>query len=171
MSVSIRRALIGLAGASALLFAVPVAAHGSVSMTASPPSSLSWTLVPAGGNTTSGGTITVQATEAYNVTVTADRTRLTEWITADGAYASTPKTLTAPLSVLTALESGLGVPVANVSVGTSSTTIATGAGTVLTPATDTYALTLSQTTAITDAALPSGRTYHVVLTYTASAAL
>jgi hypothetical protein len=163
-----RRILV--AGLVAGIVLLPSAAFASVSMTVSPTPSVSWSLASTGSNTTSGGTLRVAATESYLVTVSADRTKLTEYITGTG-YASSPKALAASLSVLTTLQSGLGVPISPVSAGTSAATIATGTGTVLTPATDTYGITLSQATAITDPALPSGRTYHLVLTYTASAAL
>jgi hypothetical protein len=145
----------------------PAYAVGSVSMTTAPTATISgWTLAYSGSNTTAAGTLGVTATTAYTVTVQADMSRLTEWITASSSYATNPKTLGSALSVLTSLTSGLGVPVSPVAVGTSASTIATGV-----TGTDTYALTLSQPTSISDPALVSGHTYHIVLTYTASATI
>jgi hypothetical protein len=155
--------------AAVLLAASP--AWSAVSMTVSPPSTVSWSLSSSGANSTSGGSFTVSANEAYTVTVTADKTRLSEY--ASGAYVPDGKALGAPLFVDatrtggTAVVPGIGV-VAEIG---STSTLATGTGGTITSLTDQYSITLSQETAITDPALPEGRTYHIVLTYTASAAL
>jgi hypothetical protein len=141
----------------------------TLSMTATPSSTVSWTLASTGANTTSGGSLTVNSNAPYTATVTADKTKMTEWITASSAYSSSPKTLSTALSVSgsrsagTAAVAGVG---ATAVVGTS-TSLATGTGL----GTDTYDVTLSQPTLITDSALPSGQTYHIVLTYTASATI
>lgn len=143
-----------------------------VSMTVTPDASVSWTLTPVGVNTTSGGSMTVSATQDYIVTVTADRARLTEYDTGTSSYVPDGKTLDAALNV-TAVRTGGTAAVPGVGatavIGTS-TTLAAGVGAVL-GATDEYAITLSQATALTDEALPSGSTYRIVLTYTASSLL
>lgn len=140
----------------------------TVSMTGNPTAAVSdWTLASSGSNTTSGGNMTVNANSVYVVSVTADKTRLSEWDT--DAYVTDGAALGAALNVIaartggTALVAGVG---ATAVVGTS-TTLATGTG----GGTDTYGITLSQLTAVTDEALPAGRTYHTVLTYTASSSL
>ncbi|MFN2641047.1 MAG: hypothetical protein ABR548_04015 [Actinomycetota bacterium] len=162
-----RAVLAAAAIAAGLLFAAPAPpayALGSVSMTTARSATISgWTLVPSGANTRAAGSIGITATGPYLVTVSADRSRMTEYVTASAAYATTPKTLGAALSVLTTTTSGLGIATSSVSVGTSATTIATGV-----TGTDAYSVSLSQPTAITDRALASGRTYHIALTYTAS---
>ena len=166
----------------ALCVAVPVAAAAStqtidaslsdtVSMTTTPTSTISsWTLASTGANSTSGGQLTVSSNSAYTVAVTADKTRMTEYVTATSSYvAGSPKTLSSPLTV-TATRSGGTAAVPGVGaaavIGTSS---ALAAGTGL--GTDTYDVSLSQPTVITDSALPGGETYHIVLTYTASSSL
>jgi hypothetical protein len=121
----------------------------------------------SGANTTSGGSLTVNSNQPYTGTVTADKSRMTEY--ASGAYvSSSPKTLATALTVQSARSSGT-APVAGVAsnavVGTS-TLLATGTGL----GTDTYDITLSQPTLITDQALSTG-TYHIVLTYTVSSTL
>lgn len=158
--------LVGLP-AGAATQTIDATISSTVSMTTAPTASISgWNLSATGANTTSGGTMQIQSNVAYTVTVVADKAKLTEYITATGAYQTTsPKSLTNPLSIVPTLSSGAGVPVASLAVGTTPATIATGTGLT----TDSYALTLSQTTAITDAPLAAGRTYHMVLTYTASA--
>ena len=142
----------------------------TLAMTATPSSTVSWALASSGANTTSGGALTVNSNQPYTATVTADKTKMTEWITGSSAYvSSSPKTLATALSVAgarsagTAAVAGVG---ATAVVGTS-TTLATGTGL----GTDTYDVTLSQPTLITDPALPSGETYHIVLTYTVSSTL
>ena len=132
----------------------------------------SWNLASTGSNTISGGTISVSALlSAYTVTVTADKTRMTEYNA--GAYVAGGKTLTAPLNVIAVLTNphcvvpGTG---ATAIIGTS-TTLATGVGLALTGCTDTYNITLSQLTSITDPALTPGHNYHIVLTYTVSGGL
>lgn len=159
----------GPAGASTQT--IDATLSNTVSMTTTPDATVSgWNLASSGANQTSGGTMTVNANSAYTVTVTGDKTRMTEYITASSAYETTsPKTLTTALSVVGARTGGT-APVAGTAatavVGTSST-FATGTG----GGTDTYSVTLSQPTVITDEALAAGRTYHIVLTYTASSAL
>ena len=140
----------------------------TLSMTATPSSTVSWSLASTGANTTSGGSMTINSNQPYTGTVTADKTRMTEY--ASGAYvASSPKTLTTALTVQSSRSAGTAVVAGvgtNAVVGTS-TLIATGTGL----GTDTYDITLSQPTLITDSALASGSTYHIVLTYTASSTL
>ena len=104
-------------------------------------------------------------------TVTGDKTRMTEY--SGGAYVGGGKILTAPLNVTAALTNphclvpGTG---ATAIIGTS-TTLATGVGLALTGCTDTYSITLSQLTSISDPALTPGHNYHIVLTYTVSGGL
>jgi hypothetical protein len=140
---------------------------GSLSMGTSPSSTVAdWALAATGANTTSGGSIGVTSNGPYTVSVTADKTRMTQYDTTAGTYvASSPKTLTAPLNVIATSTSGTGVG-ATAIVGTSST-LATGAGL----GTDAYSVQLSQATSIADSALPSGYTYRIVLTYTAASTL
>jgi hypothetical protein len=166
-----------------ICISIPVAATASssqvidaslsstVSMTTSPTATISsWTLASTGANTRSGGQMTINANGPYLVSVTADKTRMTEYVTSTSSYvSSSPKTLTSPLTVTATRSSGTAVtPGAGLAaiVGTS-TTLATGTGL----GTDTYDVSLSQPTAITDTALPSGETYHIELTYTASSTL
>lgn len=138
----------------------------AVSMSTSPTSSISgWSLASTGANTTSGGSVGVTANVPYTVTVSADKSRMTEYITASSTYVTGGSTLTSPLAIVPTLTSGAGVPVASLSVGTSAGTLATGTGLT----TDVFSLTLSQPTVISDVPLAAGRTYHVVLTYTAAA--
>jgi hypothetical protein len=131
-----------------------------------------WNLASTGPNSISGGTLTVSALlSAYTVTVTADKTRMTEY--SGGAYVGGGKTLTAPLNVTAVLTTphclvpGTG---ATAIIGTS-TTLATGIGLALTGCTDTYLITLSQLTSISDPALTPGHKYHIALTYTVSGGL
>lgn len=157
--------------ASASTQTIDATISNTVSMTTTPTSAVSgWALGSSGANQTSGGSMAINANSAYTVTVTADKALMTEYITADTAYETTsPKTLSTALSVIasrtggTAAVAGVG---ATAVVGTS-TTLATGTGL----GTDEYSITLSQPTVITDEALPSGRTYHIELTYTASSTL
>jgi len=161
--------LAGPAGASTQT--IDATLSNTVSMTTTPDSAVSgWSLASTGSNQTSGGTMTVNANSAYTVTVTADKSAMTEYITASSAYETTsPKTLSTALSVIGARTGGT-APVAGTAatavIGTS-TTFATGLGS----GTDDYSVTLSQPTVITDKALAAGRTYHIQLTYTASSAL
>jgi len=140
----------------------------TLAMTATPSSSVSWTLASSGANTTSGGSMTLNSNQPYIVSVTADKSKMTEY--ASGAYvASSPKTLTTALTVQSVRSAGTAVVAgvgSNAVVGTS-TLAATGTGL----GTDTYDVTLSQPTLISDPALPPGETYHIVLTYTASSTL
>jgi hypothetical protein len=140
----------------------------TLSMTATPSSSVTWSLASSGANTTSGGSMTVNSNQPYTGTVTADKTRMTEYHS--GAYvSSSPKTLATALSVLSSRSAGTAVVagVGSTAVVGTSTLVATGTGL----GTDTYDLTLSQPTLITDAALTSPDTYHIVLTYTVSSSL
>ncbi|MCA1830917.1 MAG: hypothetical protein LC663_05330 [Actinobacteria bacterium] len=139
----------------------------TISMDTAPSSSIAnWTLAATGANTTAGGSVVVTSNGPYTVTVTGDKSRLTEYDTNGAAYvASSPKTLTTALSVIGTRTVGTGTAATAV-VGTSST-LATGLGL----GSDTYTLQLSQPTAITDASLPSGYTYRIVLTYQATSTL
>ncbi len=159
-------AIAGTAGAATQTITANLT--NSVSMTADPTSTISsWVLAASGANTVSGGSMTVSANSPYTVTVSADKTRLSEW---DGsAYVTNGKTLTNPL-VITPTRSGGTAPTAATAsaatIGTSSTlAVGTGLGT------DTFDLSLGQTTAIGDSALADPNTYHIVLTYTASSTL
>lgn len=162
-------ALVVPAGAGAATQTIDATLGSSVSMTTSPTASISgWALSATGANTVSGGSMTIQANTPYTVTVAGDQAKMTEYITGTSSYVTpSPKQLTAALSVIPTLSSGAGVPVASLAVGTVAAPLAAGTGLT----TDSYALTLSQTTAITDSPLAAGRTYHIVLTYTASAVL
>ena len=175
------RKLIGASVVALLIgaFAIPASAStqtidatlgSTLAMTATPSSSVSWTLASSGANTTSGGSMTINSNQPYIVSVTADKTKMTEYVTASSAYATgTPKTLTTALTVQSVRSAGTAVVAgvgSNAVVGTS-TLAATGTGL----GTDTYDETLSQPTLITDSALPAGETYHIQLTYTASSTL
>lgn len=144
---------------------------GALSMTTAPNSTVSgWTLASTGANTTSGGSMIVNANQPYTVNVTADKSRLTEYVTSTSSYVGTsPKALTTALTVTPVRTSGTApVPgVASTAVIGTSTLLATGTGL----GTDEYSLTLSQPTLITDPGLTTGRTYHIVLTYTAASTL
>src|SRR5260221_1843553 len=132
----------------------------------------SWNLSSTGSNSISGGTLSVSALfSAYTVAVTADKTRMTEY--SGGSYVAGGKSLTAPLNVTAVLSNphclvpGTG---ATAIIGIS-TTLATGVGLALTGCMDTYSITLSQLTSISDPALIPGHGYHIVLTYTVSGGL
>lgn len=161
--------LLAAAPAGAATQTIDATLAASVTMSTSPTSTISsWTLASTGANTTSGGSVGVTANAPYIVTVQADKAKMTEYVTSTSSYVTpSPKTLAASLSLVPVLSSGTAVPVASLAVGTTASTLATGAGL----GTDVMSLTLSQTTAVTDPALPSGRTYHIVLTYTASSTL
>jgi hypothetical protein len=140
----------------------------SVSMTTSPSATVSgWILAPSGANTTSGGSMTISSNAPYTATVTADKAGLSEYVS--GAYVSSGKQLTSPLSVVPTRSAGNAlVPgVATTAIVGTSTLLGTGTGL----GTDTYTLSLSQPTLISDSALASGSTYHIVLTYTASSTI
>lgn len=142
----------------------------TVSMDTSPTAEISgWTLASTGSNTTSGGSMAISANSPYTVTVTGDKSLLSEYDTVAEDYVVDGKTLSSALSVISSRTGGT-APVPGIAatavVGTSST-LATGTGL----GTDEYSLTLSQPTLITDEALESGHTYHIVLTYTASSTL
>lgn len=166
----------GLAAAPGALAVQEVNATigSSVSMTSAATDILAadpWVLLGTGANTRSGGSVTVSANSAYALTVVADKATMTEYNVATASYqATSAKSLTTPLSVVAVRSAGSalvpGVGVAAVT-GTIATPLATGTGL----GTDTYALTLSQPTLVTDAPLAAGKTYRTVLTYTASAAL
>lgn len=163
-----RRAPVRLAWVAAVLAAVfaPARALGAVTMTTEPSAVVSgWTLAPSGANSTGGGTMTIDATGPYSVTIVSDVNRMSEH---DGtSYVASGRALGSALTVAASRTAGTApVPGTGLAVATSTTagTLATGAGL----GTDTYSITLSQPTAGTDAALPGGRTYHIVLTYTAA---
>lgn len=160
------------AAACAALLALASPAMASISMTVNPTTSISWNLAAEGANSRSGGSMTISATLPYRVTLTADKTRLSEYNPSTPGYVTGGKTLAAPLNVTAARTGGTAtVPgIGSTAVVGTSTTVATGTG-GLGGQTDAYAITLSQTTAITDQALASGRVYRIVLTYTASSAL
>jgi hypothetical protein len=143
----------------------------ALSMTTSPTATISsWTLASSGANTTSGGSMALSSNQPYTVSVSADKTRLTEYVTATSSYvASSPKALTSPLVITPTRTGGTAPTAATASAATlgTSTLLVTGTGL----GTDTFDLSLGQTTAITDSTLPSGETYHIVLTYTASSSL
>ncbi|MGZ4211232.1 MAG: hypothetical protein ACXVQX_11635 [Actinomycetota bacterium] len=153
--------------ASASTQTIDATLGSTLAMTATPSSTVSWTLASTGANTTSGGAFTINSNQPYTATVTADKSAMTEW-TGSG-YAASPKTLSTALSVVSARSAGTAaVPgVGATAVIDTSTLLATGTGL----GTDTYDVTLSQPTVITDSALPAGETYHIVLTYTASSTL
>jgi hypothetical protein len=153
--------------ASASTQTIDATLGSTLSMTATPSSTVSWSLASSGSNTTSGGTLTANSNQPYIAAVTADKTKMTEWVS--GAYvSSSPKTLATALSILSSRSSGTAaVPgVGATAVVGTSTTLATGTGL----GTDSYDITLSQPTLITDSALSTG-TYHIVLTYTLSSTL
>jgi hypothetical protein len=131
-----------------------------------------WSLASSGTSTISGGSLTVAAlASSYTVTVQSDKSRMTEY--ASGAYVVGGKTLGAALHVITVRTGGSGVLCngsgANATVGTSATTVVSGPGGLA--CSDIYSVTLSQATTLTDSALASGHTYHIVLTYTLSGGL
>jgi hypothetical protein len=155
--------------ASASTQTVDATLSSTLAMTTTPSATVSgWTLASTGANTTSGGSMIINANQPYIVAVTADKSKMTEY--ASGAYvASSPKTLTTALTVQSSRSAGSAAVAgigSNAVIGTSSTA-ATGSGL----GTDTYDITLSQPTVITDPALPPGETYHIVLTYTLSSTL
>src|SRR5258708_2600451 len=100
---------IGIVALAVAAMAIPASAStqtidatlgSTLAMTATPSSTVSWGLASSGANTTSGGSLTVNSNQPYTATVTADKTKMTEWITASSAYvASSPKALTTALSV------------------------------------------------------------------------
>lgn len=140
---------------------IDAAIAGTITMSTTPSATVSsWNLSASGANTVSGGTIVVAANTPYKVTVMSDVAKMTQW-TGTAYVTPSPKVLTSLLSVLTSLTGGAGVAVPAVAVGTTAQNIATGTGL----STDTYSLSLSQPTVITDA--PAS--YHMVLTYTATA--
>ncbi|HEX2240742.1 MAG TPA: hypothetical protein VHJ82_06340 [Actinomycetota bacterium] len=139
-----------------------------VSMTAVPTPNISWALAMSGANTTSGGSMTVSANTPYTVTMSAEKDFLTQHngtgYVSGGSQLSSPLTVTAARTGGTAVVPGVGLVLPASTIGGP---IGTGTGL----GTDTFSLTLSQPTVITDKALPTGHTYHNVLTYTASATL
>jgi hypothetical protein len=148
------------------------AGFASVGMSGPNATVSSWNLMSTGSNNLVVGTLTVSALlSPYTVTVTADKTRMTEY--SGSAYISGGKTLTAPLNVTAAIATphclvpGAG---ATAIIGTS-TTLATGVGLAVTGCSDAFTITLSQATSLSDPALPAGHNYHIVLTYTVSGGL
>jgi hypothetical protein len=129
-----------------------------------------WALSPTGANSRAAGSLTVTATGPYTLSVTFDHTRMTEWNTGAQAYVAGGRALGAPLTVLVARAGGTAAlpTVTTGAVSGSSSLLATGPGL----GSDTYAVSLAQPTALTDPALPStGRSYHMVLTFTAASSL
>ncbi len=142
--------------------------ESSVSMTTSPTATVSgWALSPSATNTASGGTMTISANSSYSVTVTPDVNAMSEH---DGTgYVTSGKTLSAALNIIASYTGGT-APVPGLgatAITGTSTALATGTG----GGTDDYDITLSQATTVADEALPTGRTYHIELTYTASSTL
>ena len=174
-----RCSVVLVAALSVALIAVPAGAAdqvitanigSSLTLDTAPTATVSdWALAASGANTTSGGSIGISANDAYTVAVSADKPVLSEYDTTSGAYVVGGKTLATPLSVLAVWTSGTS-PVpgigATATIGVSSL-LAQGTGL----GADQYALTLSQPTLISDAALPSGRTYRIVLTYVLASTL
>jgi hypothetical protein len=156
-----------------LWFAFSTAPAFAVSMVGPTTGTVSgWSLASTGSNSLSGGTLTISALlSSYTVTVQADKSKMSEYNS--GAYVSGGKTLAASLHVISARTGGTGVSCSGVgqdaSVGTSATTVASGPGGLL--CSDIYSINLSQTTSITDTALASGHSYHIILTYTLSGGL
>jgi hypothetical protein len=105
----------------------------------------------------------------FVLTVKSDKSRMSEF--SSGAYVGGGKTLGAALNVIPTRSGGNCTPGtgSTVAVGTSDQTLISGNGGLL--CSETWAITLSQTTAITDQSLASGHTYHIVLTYTLSGLL
>ena len=138
-----------------------------ISMSTPPSATVSFGTLTTGAHTASGGSVGISANVPYLVTVSADKTAMSEYDTVGTAYVASGKTLASPLSIIpvrsggTALVPGIATP-AIIGVSTLLAT-ATGLGT------DTYDLTLSQPTGLTDRTLAVGHTYRIVLTYTASA--
>jgi len=153
-------AVVGLAAPAGATVTLDASQAGNVS---------GWTLVPAGTNSRTAGSLTVTSTGPYTLSVAFDQTRMTEWNTAAAAYVTGGKALATPLTVSVARTGGTAlVPTVTAgAVSGTSTLLATGPGV----GSDTFALTLTQPTAITDPALLSGRSYHIVLTFTAASSL
>ncbi len=139
-----------------------------VSMTAVPTPNISWALAMSGPNTTSGGNMTVSANTPYTVTMSAEKNFLSQH---NGtAYVSGGKQLSGPLTVIAERTGGTSaVPGVGLVLPASTVGGPIGTGTGL--GSDTFSITLSQPTVITDQPLPTGHTYHNVLTYTASATI
>jgi hypothetical protein len=136
-----------------------------------------WNLASTGSNTKAGGTVAINVGAIVNlshwtISIHSDKSRMSEF--ASNAYVSGGKTLGAALQVVP--QSGpTGSCTVNsqqtVTVGTSDGTLATGPVPLVGSCTKTFTINLSQTTAITDPALATGHTYHLVLTYTLATAL
>lgn len=162
----------GLAPAAHAAQNVDATLGSSVTLDATGATNVSgWTLATSGANTASGGTLGVTSNSPYTLSVTFDKTRMTEWDTTLGtpAYVASGKALTSPLTV-TPTRTGGTAPVPTVTAGAvsgTSTLLATGVGT----GTDSYSVSLGQPTTVADNALATGHTYHIVLTYTASSTL
>jgi len=163
----------GVIAAFAILIAFQQSASFAVSMVGPTGSSISgWSLSSTGTSTISGGTLTVSSLlSSYTVTVQGDKAKMSEY--AGSAYVNGGKTLSAAPHVITSRTGGSGASCngsgTNATVGTSATTVASGPGGLL--CSDIYSVTLSQATSIADSALPTGHTYHIVLTYTLSGGL
>jgi hypothetical protein len=165
-------ATLGMAPAAHAVQVIDATIGTSVSLDASSAANVgSWTLATTGANTQSGGSVSVNSNSPYTLSVTFDKTRMSEWDTntSPAAYVSSGKTLAAPLTVTVSRTSGTaGTPTLSAgAVSGTSTLLSTGLGL----GSDNYAVSLSQPTTIADSALASGRTYHIVLTYTASSTL
>lgn len=161
-------ALAGLAGATALPASADTAQQiviaslgATVSISTAPTASVDFgALAPVGPNTTSGGSIGVTSNVPYTLTVQSNKAKMTKYV---GGVYTDAVSLAAALAVVPVLSSGTGVPVPSLAVGTTAAPIATG----VLPGTDVFALTLSQTTSLTD----TQTSYREVLTYTASPTL
>jgi hypothetical protein len=164
-------------GAAVAAFVIGIALQPSVgfavSMVGPTGSSISgWSLASSGTSTISGGSLTVSSLlSSYTVTVQGDKAKMSEFNS--GAYVTGGKTLSAALHVITVRTGGSGVSCngqgVNATVGTAATTVASGPGGLL--CSDIYSVTLSQATSISDSALATGHSYHIVLTYTLSGGL
>ncbi|MDQ3646046.1 MAG: hypothetical protein M3345_03825 [Actinomycetota bacterium] len=165
MSAIVAGALVAPAAAETTVIDASLAT--ALSMTTAPAANVSgWNLAATGANSTSGGSLAVNANVPYTVTMSAQKTTLTEYVTATSAYEATaPKSLGSPLTVTPTSTGGTGVAAA----ATSATggVVVTGIG----GGTDSFTLSLSQPTTIADDPLTTGRTYHNVLTYTLASTL
>ncbi|HJT38023.1 MAG TPA: hypothetical protein VJ818_06325 [Actinomycetota bacterium] len=162
----------GLVLAVGTVIALQPIAGFAVSMVGPTGTVSGWTLSSSGTSQISGGTLTVSSLlSSYTVTVQGDKAKMSEY--SSGAYVTGGKTLSNALHVITSRTGGSGVSCngqgTNATVSTTATTVASGPGGLL--CSDIYSVTLSQATSITDSALATGHTYHIVLTYTLSGGL
>lgn len=166
--------LIGIAQVFAADQTVDATLTSSVTMDTAPSAAVGtasspWVLNPSGTTATSGGSISVTANVAYYVKLASDKAKLSEWVTSTSSYVAGGKTLANALTITPTATAGTaaGTAVTTDLAVVSPQTLITGLG----GGTDSFNLTLSQVTLLTDKSLPSGSTYHMKLTYTATAAL